>query len=117
MTSTEGTAVVLVLSTWPADRSADALAQTLVEERLAACVSVLPSMRSTYRWQGVIEHADERQVMIKTTADRVAALKRRLVELHPYDVPEILVVAVNDGGTAYLDWVTRSVLPGSPEAP
>lgn len=98
----------LVLTTWPADRDAKALADALVEERLAACVSVLEPMQSTYRWQGVVEHSAERQVIIKTTAAQVAAVSERLAALHPYDVPEVLVLPIAEGGEAYLDWIAGS---------
>jgi periplasmic divalent cation tolerance protein len=99
----------IVLTTFPADADADALARTLVGERLAACVNILPPMRSIYRWQGAVEEASERQLIIKTGASRVAALKRRLADLHPYDVPEILVLPVSDGGERYLEWIGDSV--------
>lgn len=99
------TNVVLVLTTIPLDLDADHFARTLVAERLAACVSVMAPMASTYHWQGAIEAANERQVIVKTTAERVTAIERRLANLHPYDVPELLVLPVSGGGAAYLDWV------------
>lgn len=98
----------IVLTTVPADRDSAALARTLVQERLAACVNLLPPMSSTYRWQGAIDTADERQLVIKTTAGRVEALKRRVAELHPYDVPEILVIPVSDASAAYGAWLEAS---------
>ena len=100
---------VLVLTTYPADPGAEKFARTLVEERLAACVSVLPPMRSTYRWKGTVETADERQVLIKTKAASVAALENRVRELHPYEVPEFLVLNIAAGGAAYLSWLNESV--------
>lgn len=107
----DATAVVLVLTTWPADHDCTAAARTLVDERLAACVSVLDPMTSIYRWQGTIEEARERQVLLKTTAARVDALTARLTALHPYDVPEILVLPIGQGGERYLAWVEESVGP------
>lgn len=105
---------VIVLTTLPVD-AADAFAHTLVSERFAACVNVLPAMRSTYRWQGAVETASERQVIIKTAPSRLDALKERIKSLHPYDVPELLVLSVVDGGAEYLDWVAASVdASGSP---
>ena len=100
---------VLVLTTWPVAGDADAFARTLVEERLAACVSVLPPMQSTYRWQGTVETATERQVLIKTKAALVAALEARVLELHPYEVPEFLVLSLDAGSPAYLSWLSESV--------
>ena len=97
--------VVLVLTTVPAGELGEGVARALVEERLAACVSVLAPMTSIYRWQGAVERGTEQQIVIKTTADRVAALQARLGQLHPYDVPECLVLAVGGGTATYLDWV------------
>jgi periplasmic divalent cation tolerance protein len=105
------TDIVIVLTTVGASADVDALATTLVDERLAACVNALPAMDSIYRWQGRIERERERQLVIKTTAVRLAALRERLSELHPYDVPELLVIPVADGGQAYLDWVRVETTP------
>jgi periplasmic divalent cation tolerance protein len=85
------------------------LARVLVEERLAACVNILPSMVSIYRWKGAVEEDHEHQMVIKTTADRVPALEARLRQLHPYELPEFLVLDVAGGGAAYLTWVRDSV--------
>ena len=101
---------VIVLTTWPASGDPSPMAEALVEERLAACVSVSGEIRSTYRWQDRLEQADERQVIIKTVAGRVDALKARLASLHPYDVPECLVIETSGGSDAYLDWVRQSTL-------
>jgi len=100
---------VLVLTTIPADGDADGFARTLMEARLAACVSVLPPMQSTYRWKGTVESATERQVLIKTRAASVAALEQRVQELHPYEVPEFLVLGIDGGSPAYLSWLTDSL--------
>ena len=107
----------LVLTTVPASHDADALARTLVDEGLAACVSALPPMRSTYRWQGAVEAADERQLLIKTTAARLDELERRLTELHPYDVPELVVLPISSGAAAYLDWLAASCEPPKAQSP
>jgi periplasmic divalent cation tolerance protein len=100
---------VMVLTTLPGDADVDAFARTLVNERLAACVNVLPPMQSTYRWKGSVETAAERQLLIKTRAAGVAALEQRVRELHPYDVPEFLVIPVDGGSAAYLAWLNESV--------
>ena len=99
---------VIVLTTLPADADAAAFARALVEERLAACVNLLPPMESIYRWEGTIEQETERQVVIKTSRERVVALWERVRELHPYDVPEFLVLPIVDGNDAYLRWIARS---------
>jgi len=103
--------VRIALTTIGSEADAIALAKTLVEERLAACVNVLPPMISIYRWKGSIEQDTEHQIVIKTTADRLAALEARLRQLHPYELPEFLVVDPAGGGSAYLAWVKESVAP------
>jgi len=105
---------VIVLTTVPADRDGVAIGRQLVEEGLAACVSVLPPMVSVYRWQGEVHQDMERQLVIKTRAERVEALMARLTTLHPYDVPECLVLPVAGGSDAYLAWVRDSVAPLDP---
>jgi periplasmic divalent cation tolerance protein len=96
---------VIVLTTLPADADASAIATALVEGRLAACVNVLPAMQSTYRWQGAVEREAERQIVIKTSGQRVDALWERLRDLHPYDMPEFVVIPIVDGNQAYLNWI------------
>jgi len=103
--------VLVVLTTWPADRDPEPFARALVDERLAACVNVLPEMRSVYVWKGSVEHAAERQIVMKTTRGRVDALAARVASLHPYDVPELIVLDVAGGSEAYLRWVGESVGP------
>ena len=102
---------VLVLTTFPAEGDAEALARALVDERLAACVNVLPPMRSIYTWKGAIELATERQLLIKTATHRVKALETRLKALHPYDLPEFLVISVLEGSGDYLTWLADSTRP------
>ena len=97
--------LVIVLTTMPDDGRADELARSLVDERLAACVNVHGPMMSTYRWKGKVERDAERQLVIKTTRDRVSALETRLRALHPYELPEFIVIAVDGGSDAYLKWV------------
>ena len=108
------TSTVIVLTTMPVDPGegrldAAALARVLVEEGLAACVNVLPPMESVYRWQGSVHQDAERQLMIKTRAERLDALQVRLKILHPYEVPELLVLPVSAGSPGYLEWVKASV--------
>jgi periplasmic divalent cation tolerance protein len=99
---------VMVLTTLPGDADGPAFARALVDARLAACVNLLAAMESIYRWEGDVEQETERQVVIKTSKDRVAALWDRVRELHPYDVPEFLVLPIVDGNDAYLRWVADS---------
>jgi len=102
--------VALVLTTFGVGQ-AMAVARALVDERLAACVNILPEMESIYRWKGAVETARERQLLMKTSADRVERLRRRIAELHPYDVPELLVLPIADGGEEYLAWIRESTGP------
>ena len=99
--------VVVVLTTVPTGGKGQEIAQTLVEERLAACVNVLAPMTSTYRWRGAVERESEHQVIIKTTLNRVPAVQTRLAALHPYEVPEFLVLSVADSSSAYFEWVVN----------
>jgi len=96
--------VVVVLSTMP-PAAAEGLAETLVGERLAACVNLVGPVRSIYRWDGAIQKDDEILAVIKTTAARFDAMAARLRELHPYQVPEIVALPVGAGHAPYLDWV------------
>ena len=102
---------VIVLTTLPADGDAEQFASRLVEEKLAACVNVLPAMRSVYRWKNVVERADERQCVIKTTAQCIGPLETLLRTLHPYDVPEFVVIPIIQGSAPYLSWLSDSTSP------
>jgi periplasmic divalent cation tolerance protein len=106
------TDIVIVLTTAPADDRAEQLASQLVDERLAACATVSQPMASVYRWKGRLERDTERQIIIKTTRDRLAALEARLRQIHSYELPEFVVLAVDQGSTAYLDWVSAQTRPG-----
>lgn len=100
---------VILLTTVPDDgQVGQELAHALVNERLAACVSMLPMMHSTYRWQDQIATDTERQVIIKTRRGHIDAIKDRLRALHTYEVPELLVLPVAGGSSAYLDWIASS---------
>ena len=101
---------VVVLTTVAAGTDAAALARALVAERLAACVNILPVMTSVYRWDSRVEEEDERQLVIKTAGDRVTALAARLRTLHPYAVPELLVIRVSGGSEEYLRWIHDNVV-------
>jgi periplasmic divalent cation tolerance protein len=106
--STAASDVIIVLTTLPAEADAEAFAEALVAERLAACVGVGGPMTSVYTWQGAVERARERQVVIKTVWARLPLIEARLASLHPYEVPELLALPVAEGGAAYLAWVRES---------
>jgi len=99
--------VVVVLTTVPAGGKGEEIAQALVEERLAACVNILAPMTSIYRWRGAVERDAEQQLIIKTSSGRVAAVQARLAALHPYDVPEFLVLSATDSSAAYFEWIDK----------
>jgi periplasmic divalent cation tolerance protein len=107
VSQTPASTVSIVLTTLGADADAAAIARTLIDERLAACVNILPPMTSVYRWQGKVEQDREQQMVIKTASDRVADLQGRLRQLHPYELPEFLVLDAT-GSEAYLAWVGES---------
>lgn len=101
----------LVLTTAGSMEEARVLARTLVEERLAACVNLIPQVESIYRWEGRIESGPEVLLVMKTEADRVPALQQRLHALHRYDVPEFLVLPVDAGSERYLAWLHACLIP------
>ncbi len=113
MTSARG--CCQVTTTLPERAAADRLAAALVEERWAACAQVVGPVESTYRWQGEVERATEWYCHLKTTLARAPGLAARLRELHPYDTPEIVAVAIVDGDPDYLRWIADSV--GDPRRP
>jgi periplasmic divalent cation tolerance protein len=103
---------LLVLTNMPDRQSAERLARTLVECRLAACVNILAPCGSVYRWKGAVETADEHPMLIKTTRDRYAALEARIRSGHPYELPEIIAVPLAAGLPEYLQWVEAETRPG-----
>ncbi|HEV8436974.1 MAG TPA: divalent-cation tolerance protein CutA [Methylomirabilota bacterium] len=106
---TNGGPALVVLVTVPSDAQAVELGQRLVDERLAACVNVVPGITSIFMWEGRREEAAETLLLIKTRREGYPALQQRILELHPYSVPEILALAVVEGSPAYLQWVRDSV--------
>jgi periplasmic divalent cation tolerance protein len=102
----------LCFCTCPDAEVAQRIADALVEERLAACVSVLPGLRSVYRWQGAIQREDEVLLLVKTTRDQVEPLTARVASLHPYELPELVSVEVAGGLAAYLQWVEEQTRTG-----
>lgn len=107
MTETDGGAsdVVLALSTAPDAEQAARIGRALVEERLIACASLVPGLTSIYRWRGEVQAEPEVLLVMKTRRALVDRLKARLPELHPYEVPELVVTGVVDGLEAYCRWV------------
>jgi periplasmic divalent cation tolerance protein len=103
--------VRVVLVTAPGLEVARGLARALVEAKLAACVNLVPGVRSVYRWKGEVQEDEEVLLVVKTRAERGAALAERIRDLHPYDLPEVLELAAVGGSPAYLDWVRAESQP------
>lgn len=101
--------VVVVLITCPTKASARRLAEELVKRRAAACVNIVPSIDSVFRWQGRLERSREVLLVVKTTAAHFESLRRAVVRLHPYDVPEVIALPLVAGHRPYLQWVERAL--------
>jgi periplasmic divalent cation tolerance protein len=104
--------VLVCYCSCPDPPSADRIAQALVDERLAACVNVIPGMHSVYRWQGAVERADEVLLLVKTTHARLDALNARVRSLHPDELPELIAVEAAGGSPPYLAWVAEQTRRG-----
>lgn len=107
----------IVLTTAANPEEARVLGRTFVDEQLAACATLIPAVESIYRWKGAIESSAETMVLLKTDVDRLAALETRLRQLHSYDVPEFLVLPIETGSRAYLDWMRESLASVENEPP
>lgn len=99
----------VILVTAPTADEAARMARVLVEERLAACGNVVPQIRSIYRWEGKVQDEPEALLVLKTRSELFERLRARVVELHPYDCPEVLRLAVDGGHAPYLAWIAQSV--------
>jgi periplasmic divalent cation tolerance protein len=95
----------LLLCTCPDQHTADSIARQLLTEQLAACVNILPGISSVYRWQGQIETAQEHLLLIKTHARHYAVIEEAIKKLHPYQIPEIIAVAIERGSKDYIKWI------------
>jgi len=100
---------LVVLNTCPDEAIAETIAETLVSQRLAACVNIFPKIRSIYSWQGNIERDNEVLLLIKTHKDQFQELQHIIQKLHPYELPEIVAVSLAAGSNDYLNWINQSV--------
>ncbi len=100
---------IVVLSTADSEESAATLAKALVEQRLAACVNIIPGARSIYRWQGKVEDAAEWILVIKSRRDLFDRLREAIAKAHSYEVPEVIALPVVDGSESYLAWIDREL--------
>lgn len=101
---------LLAFCNCPNETSAKAIAHWLVEEQLAACVNILPAVKSVYRWQGKVETDEEVTLFIKTSQNQLQLIKTELPAKHPYELPELIAVCITDGLPHYLQWVQQNLL-------
>ncbi len=99
----------IVLSTAGSEEEAQKIARHLVEHQLAACVNVVARVESIYRWQGKVESSQEWLLLIKTSAEYFSRVRDAIRELHSYDLPECIAIAIEDGSSEYLDWLAKSL--------
>jgi periplasmic divalent cation tolerance protein len=99
----------IVLTTTGSEEEARKIARSLVEQRLAACVNIIPQMTSIYRWKENVDEASEWLLIVKTTANAFEQVRQAITELHSYDLPECICLAVEDGSANYLQWISESV--------
>jgi periplasmic divalent cation tolerance protein len=99
----------IVLTTAGSKEEAQTIAHALVERRLAACVNIVSPVQSVYRWQGKVESAEEWLLIVKTTAAEFPKMRDAIGELHSYDLPECIMLKIEDGSPAYLKWIAESV--------
>jgi periplasmic divalent cation tolerance protein len=104
----------IVLSTAGSEEEASKIARNLVERHLAACVNVVPHVSSTYRWRGKVEEAKEWLLIVKTTQTALASVRDTIAELHSYELPECICLAIEEGSAPYLEWVGESVSVSGP---
>lgn len=100
---------LVVLVTVDSLGSAESIAETLVRERLCACVNIVPSITSIYVWQGEIKSEGEILLILKTSIEKYKALEKRVLELHPYEVPEVIALPISEGSESYLRWLKQTV--------
>ncbi|HKY59807.1 MAG TPA: divalent-cation tolerance protein CutA [Gemmatimonadota bacterium] len=105
--SEPGPSVCVALTTCPDEGTARRIAAALVDERLAACVNIVPDLTSIYRWEGAVETAPECLLIVKTRRELLEDLRRRLAALHPYEIPELVALPVEGGSPTYLKWVVE----------
>jgi periplasmic divalent cation tolerance protein len=99
----------IILVTAPDIKQARKLAQSALQRKLAACANLVPKLESHYWWKGKLESSAEVLILFKTTRSRVAALQKLILDLHPYETPEFITLAIREGSPPYLDWIVRSV--------
>src|ERR1044072_3173883 len=107
----------IVFVTAPNLETARSLATAVLQSRLAACANLIPKIESHYWWQGKLESSAEGLILFKTTKTKLKAIEKLIVDQHPYDTPEFIVLPITKGNRRYLDWVRQNVSPGKLQAP
>lgn len=100
---------ILILTTTESDAQARKIAEALVEQRLAACVNILPRIQSVYRWKGAVETAEEHLLIIKTSNALAEQVRAAIKEMHSYELPEIIAIGIDSGSQEYLQWLSDSI--------
>lgn len=100
---------IVVFCTTPSAEISNQIANECIKKKIAACCNIIPGIRSIYEWEGKVEKSEEQLLMIKSTEDNFKALENTINEIHPYDVPEIISVKINNGNESYLKWINQSI--------
>jgi len=101
---------VIIFTTTETEKEAEKIANALLEDRIAACVNIIPKIRSRYWWQGKIEKSEETLLLIKTKENLVSRVEERIKSLHSYECPEVVAIEISEGSADYLDWIEQTLI-------
>jgi periplasmic divalent cation tolerance protein len=100
---------IIVICTSPSLEISNQLAEECVQKKIAACCNIIPGVKSIYEWEGKIEKSEEQLILIKSTEDNFKAIENTINAIHPYDVPEIISVKIDNGNEYYLEWINQTI--------
>lgn len=101
---------VIIFTTTETEKEAEKIANALLEDRIAACVNIIPKIQSRYWWQGKIEKSEETLLLIKTKENLVSRVEERIKSLHSYECPEVVAIEISEGSADYLDWIEQTLI-------